>query len=141
MRNKNLVAGNIAETSRKVEPDLDEAKRFLRCLDPEARSFTFQTFDDCEPKDSRLARIFHGTLAEHADTLCNLNRRGAGVCVAVNITDGSGRARPNITSVRALFLDLDGAPPEPVRECPLRPHIQVENLPRAFSLLLAGLRF
>ena len=141
MRNKNLVAGNIAETSRKVEPDLDEAKRFLRCLDPEARRFTFQTFDDCEPKDSRLARIFHGTLAEHADTLCNLNRRGAGVCVAVNITDGSGRARPNITSVRALFLDLDGAPPEAVRECPLRPHIQVENLPRAFSLLLAGLRF
>ena len=132
MRNKNLVAGNIAETSRKVEPDLDEAKRFLRCLDPEARRFTFQTFDDCEPKDSRLARIFHGTLAEHADTLCNLNRRGAGVCVAVNITDGSGRARPNITSVRALFLDLDGAPPEPVRECPLRPHIQVETSPGRF---------
>ena len=135
---------NTAETRRtnqSDEPDLDEAKRFLRCLDPEARSFTFQTFDDYEPKDSRLARTLRGTLAEHADTLCDLNRRGAGVCVAVNINDGRGRARPNITSVRALFLDLDGAPPEPVRECPLRPHIQVENLPRAFSLLLAGLRF
>ena len=126
---------NPAETRRTIqsdEPDLDEAKGFLRCLDPDARSFTFQTFDDCEPKDSRLARTLHGTLAEHADTLCDLNRRGAGVCVAVNITDGRGRARPNITSVRALFLDLDGALPEPVHRCHLRPHIQVETSPGHF---------
>jgi putative DNA primase/helicase len=131
---KSLVAGNIAETSRTVEPDLDEAKGFLRCLDPDARSFTFQTFDDCEPKDSRLARTLHGTLAEHADTLCDLNRRGAGVCVAVNITDGRGRARPNITSVPALFLDLDGALPEPVHRCPLRPHIRVQTSPGRFHI-------
>ena len=126
---------NTAETRRtnqSDEPDLDEAKRFLRCLDPEARSFTFQTFDDYEPKDSRLARTLRGTLAEHADTLCDLNRRGAGVCVAVNINDGRGRARPNITSVRALFLDLDGAPLDPVHKCPLRPHIQVETSPGRF---------
>ena len=128
---------NPAETRRTIqsdEPDLDEAERFLRFLDPEARSFTFQTFDDREPEDSRLTRIFHGTLGEYADTLCDLNRRGAGVCVAVNITDGRGRARSNITCVRAVFLDLDGAPLEPVRGCPLRPHIQVETSPGRFHV-------
>jgi putative DNA primase/helicase len=126
---------DTAGTRRTIQndkPDLDEAEKFLRCLDPKARSFTFQTFDDCEAKDPRLARNLHGTLAEHADTLCDLNRRGAAVCVTVNMTDGRGRTRPNITDVRALFVDLDGAPPDPVRECPLRPHIQVETSPGRF---------
>jgi putative DNA primase/helicase len=127
---------DTAKTSRRTiqsdKPDLDEAKRFLRCLDPHARRFTFQTFDDREPKDLSLARTLHGTLDQHADILCDLNRRGASVCVTVNITDGRGRTRTNITDVRALFLDLDGAPPEPVRECPLRPHMQVETSPGRF---------
>jgi hypothetical protein len=44
-----------------------------------------------------------------------LNREGAGVFVTVNETDLKGRTAKNITSVRAVFVDLDGAPLEPVR--------------------------
>jgi hypothetical protein len=64
-------------------PDLEEAERFLGILDPDASSWTFQTFDDHkvkgQPPDPKLARILHGTLDDHANTLADLNRRGA-VC-------------------------------------------------------------
>lgn len=72
--------------------------------------FTFQTFDDnADRKDRALAHQFHGTLAQHADTLHALNKRGAGVYVTVNATDGKGRTAKNITAVRALFVDFDTA--------------------------------
>ena len=46
-----------------------------------------------------------------------LNRAGAAVCVTVNATDGRGRSRENVTGVGAVFVDLDGAPLEPVLTC------------------------
>ena len=42
---------------------------FLDTIGPKAKAWTFQTFDD-EPdkqlKNGKLARVLHGTLAEHA---------------------------------------------------------------------------
>ena len=105
-----------------LTPDLDEARRFLEALDPSATFWTFQTFDDNHPPDEKLARVLHGTLEEHAATLTQYQARGAGVFVTVNKTDGRGRTKKNITSVRAFFLDLDGAPLEPVRAWE-EPHI------------------
>jgi putative DNA primase/helicase len=96
-------------------PNLDQSQNFLECLDCNATTWTFQTFDDnAERKDKSLARIFNGTLDEHAAELTRLQQRGAGVFVTVNETDGKGRKRENIAKVRAFFLDLDGAPLEPV---------------------------
>lgn len=70
--------------------------------------FTFQTFDDnADRKDKSLIRQFYGTLDQHANTLHELNSRGAGVYVTVNTTDGNGRTAKNITAVRALFVDFD----------------------------------
>ena len=45
-------------------PDLDEARRFLRLLDPDTDVFTFQTFDDSEAKRDECTRVLHGTLEE-----------------------------------------------------------------------------
>jgi hypothetical protein len=107
-----------------------DAARFLACLDPEATSFTFQTFDDnAERRDKTLARIFHGPLAERAAELARLNALGAGIFVTVNETDGKGRKKQNIIRVRAVFVDLDGAPLEPVMANGRRPHIIVETSP------------
>src|SRR6266851_3706058 len=107
--------------------DLKEAAEFLELLGE--GPYTFQTFDDNpDRKDGRLARILHGRLEEHANKLCDLNRRGAGVFVALNKTDGKGRQRENIIAVRANSLDLDGSPLAPVRRG-LRPHIIVESSP------------
>lgn len=134
------------QMTRALAPDLTHAKRFLELLEPEGR-FTFQTFADrenlkrqFEGRDGRqrtfdpLARVFHGTLEEHADELISLNEQGAGVFVMVNEGDGvvhegrrTCRTNGNVIRVRANFVDLDGAPLEPVLSCPRPPDIVVES--------------
>lgn len=105
-----------------------EAGRFLAAISPDEMEFTFQTFDDNKVrKDKSLARILHGTFAQHADTLRKLNDRGAGVFVTINRTDGKGRSAANIVAVRALFVDLDGSPLEPVLAADVPPNIVVES--------------
>jgi hypothetical protein len=59
-----------------------------------------------------------------------VNAKGAGIFVCVNETDGKDREKTNITRVRAVFTDLDGAPIDPViGETVLQPHIITETSP------------
>lgn len=114
---------------KQYRPDIDQAAKFLEKLDPQATSWTFQTFDDnADRKDQSLARVLHGTLEEHGSTLVDLQSRGAGVFVTVNQTDLKGRKAENVLRVRAFFLDLDGAPLAPVREWE-EPHMLCETSP------------
>jgi hypothetical protein len=113
-------------------PDLDQARRFLSLLDPDAETFTFQTFDDSKLGRGHLAKILHGTLDELAPQLTALQKGGAGVFVTVNETDGQGRKAENIRRVRSAFVDLDGSPVQPVMACNLEPHIVVESSPGKF---------
>jgi hypothetical protein len=111
------------------QPSETDAVRFLAALDA-GGEFTFQTFDDnAHRKDESLVRILHGTLKEHWRELVELNSRGAGIYVTVNLTDLKGRKTGNITKVRALFVDLDGGPLDPVATCSTPPHIIVESSP------------
>lgn len=111
-------------------PDVSRARAFLTKLDPEAQSFTLQTFDDTKAKRKAAARIHHVDPANGAlDVLSGWNNAGAGVFVTVNETDGRGRQTDNVRRVRAVFADLDGAPLEPVLSAPLEPHIVVESSP------------
>jgi putative DNA primase/helicase len=109
--------------------DLSEAGRFLTLLaDDEA--VTFQTFDDdAGRKAPALATVLHGHLDTHAARLKSYNERGAGIFWCVNVTDGAGRRTENITGVRAVFLDLDGAPLQPVLAAGVDPHAVVESSP------------
>lgn len=115
-----------------MAPDLDHAREFLTALDPRAESWTLQTFDDDDAKRKRLTRLLHGTLDQHVDTLSKLNADGAGIFVAVNQTDGTGRRKDNITRIRALFVDLDGAPIEPAMAAATPAHIVVESSPERY---------
>lgn len=108
------------------EPARDDAARLLELLAP-GEQVTFQTFDDAKRSRHGLTRILHGTLAEHAGTLAALNARGAGVYWMVNAGDGNGRKASNVQRVRALFVDLDGAPLQPVTTAPLPPHAIIES--------------
>ena len=90
---------------------------------------TFQTFDDSARKNRNLSRILYGTLAQHSATLGKLNALGAGVFVMVNEGDEKGRSATNVRRVRALFVDLDGAPLSPVRDANLEPHCIVQSSP------------
>jgi len=127
-----------------VEPDLREAQRFLNLLDPSG-IFTFQTFSDREEmkrvvelpngkkkKVDPNARIFHGTLDEHSKTLIEMNKRRVGVFVMINKGDLLGRSIGNVVRVRAYFVDLDGAPIEPVLDAPLQPSVLVASSPKRF---------
>ncbi|MHA7601924.1 DNA-primase RepB domain-containing protein [Alicycliphilus sp. T452] len=115
----------------KREFNFNAANVFLRALDPEG-VFTFQTFH--EGAKAGGGRVLHGTLAQHQLELMRLNEDGQGVFVMVNKGDGivhgnakTCRTAANVVAVRALFVDLDGAPLEPV--LPYRPHIIVESSP------------
>lgn len=118
--------------------DVDEARRFLDILGP-GEQFTFQTFHDVgrgEAKDPSLTRVLHGTFDARADELTALHDRGAGIFVMVNRGDGvihdgakSCRTADNVVAVRANFVDLDGAPLEPVLTAAASPSIVVESSP------------
>jgi len=105
----------------------DDAAALLDLLAP-GEPVTFQTFGEGDAKGARgLNRILHGTLAEYRATLANLNARGAGIFWMVNAGDGKGRKAPNVQRIRALFVDLDGAPLAPVTASPLAPHAIMES--------------
>ena len=92
-------------------------------------SCSYQTFDESKLKRKSLNKIIHGHLAEHIHQLEELNNQGAGIFVMVNAGDLKGRTSKNVLSVRAAFVDLDGAPVEPVLDSTLKPHIVVESSP------------
>jgi RepB DNA-primase N-terminal domain len=92
-----------------LKPDLDEARRFLTMLDPEATEFTFQTYDDKEGRgDPSLIRVLNGTFDEHAAELTRLNRLGAAIHVTINRTNLHGRKAEDIVGIRAIWQDADG---------------------------------
>lgn len=110
--------------------NLGEAKRFLHALDPKAKSFTFQVFDDDKSrKDKHLAHIFHGGLDKHAASLEIYNGKGAGVFVTVNETNGKGRKLSNMVRPRVIFQECDSAENY---KFPLEPHLEVETSPGKF---------
>jgi len=109
----------------------EAARQFFELLG--AKYCTFQTFDDRKPRKPELSRVLYGSLSEHSDQLRELNGHGAGVFFSVNPTDRNGRKRENIESVRALMLDSDGSPLDPVLNCNLQPHIVVETSPGRFQ--------
>jgi putative DNA primase/helicase len=127
---------DAAEGTPKV--NLKEAERFLVALDGDTDRFCFQTFDDNhdrELRNKKLAGCRTGTFGALKDWLSDANSRHAGVFVAINETDGSGRAKKNVTRVRALMLDLDGKPLEPVHRCALKPHIITETSEGRYHVL------
>jgi hypothetical protein len=147
MTSKTILTQSTAVTRFSLAPDSAQAHRFLDTL-AGSKAVTFQTLSDRnELKIKRLdgtikdpnARILHGTLEQHQRMLERLNAKGAGVYVMVNAGDGKGRTADNVTEVRALFIDTDGAP-FPV-DLPLKPHLVVESSPGRYHLywLVSGL--
>jgi AAA domain/Primase C terminal 2 (PriCT-2)/RepB DNA-primase N-terminal domain len=105
-----------------------ESVRFLKLLDGNAASFTFQTFAEKGDSISNvIPKVIHDDLAlaklrpEHVS--------GAGIYITANETDGCGRKTENIVRVRAVWQEdddgYDGA-------FPLEPSIVVESSPGHF---------
>lgn len=109
--------------------DLTLAKIFLQQLDQsEDPIFAFRTFsDNKEIKDPTLTVNRYGKFDDIKDELIRLNNLGAGVFFTLNRTDGKGFRSQNINAIRAVAVDLDGAPLEPVQGFKLKPQIIVES--------------
>ena len=112
-----------------LDPDFSEAQRFLDALEPSGQ-YTFQTFPDRKDTGNRsLTRVTHGKFSVHGRLLKELNQSGSGIFVTVNRTDLKGRKAQNVIGTRAVFVDLDGAPLEPVLSFELEPQIIIESSP------------
>ncbi len=120
---------NAAKKVKAEQVNLADAYTFLAKLtwedDPVV---TLQTYDD-QKKGRVIPQHFSGTLTECQSTLKAENRKGAGIFVMVNAGDLNGRSEENVTAVRAVFLDLDGSPLEPVLEWGVKPHLITQTSP------------
>lgn len=104
---------------------MEDAGAFLAALDPACSLFNFRTFDDSDT-NALLQRKKFAPFAQVAHPLAEINRKGAGVFVVIN--DG-GQTKNEITRVRAVFADTDGAPLEPILAAGIKPHIISESSP------------
>lgn len=92
-------AGDTEHSAPRV--DLEDARKFLAILDPNAGRFHFRTFDD---RGRGSGKNYVGTLDEVAVDLQLDNGNGRGVFVVVN---EGGHKADEIHRVRALFADFD----------------------------------
>jgi putative DNA primase/helicase len=107
--------------------DLDESKRFLKLIDPLAKNFTFQTFEDKKPPtNGKLAMVVQSPAQPR---LLQLHAHGAGIYLTINETDGKGRKSENIIRVRAVWHEDDGGLNA---NFPLAPSLLVETSPGHF---------
>lgn len=112
--------------------DLEMAARFLSVVAPNDDQLIFQTFPDSSECFSKkgLVKVLCGSLDEHAGVLTRLNNEGASINVMVNRGNGRERRKAvDVVEVRALFIDLDGAPLGPVEDSPLQPSVVVSTSP------------
>lgn len=106
--------------------DLDMAEEFLRTIGRNTDVHIFLIISE-KDKGKGAPRQLIGTWDRHRAELICANREGHGVFVLINKSDGTGRKVDNIIGVNALFVDLDGAHLEPVRQFVLEPHLVVES--------------
>ncbi len=128
IRKKTNMRHYTTDSQHKLE-NMETAK-FLVLLDEDNDQYTFETIEEPKPADRPPEiRRYNGSFDEHKETLAHANQSGCGVFVTINATDGKGRKKENIVRVRALFVDLDGSPLNPILQAPLEPHIIIESSP------------
>jgi hypothetical protein len=109
-----------------LEINFDMAERFLSAYD-DTLDITFQIFDDSK-KTGRAEHFTANFETPHTKKyLKEANLAGCGIYYMLNKGDGNGRSNSNVTHLRALVADLDGAPLSPVMSCPVEPTFIIES--------------
>jgi hypothetical protein len=90
-------------------------------------AFWLQTFDDRKEKKE----LVHGwtyKVESDLERLKKFNSNNAGVYFCVNSLQADTlRKAENVDAIRAFFVDLDGAPLQPVLDCVLKPNVIVQT--------------
>jgi hypothetical protein len=130
------VATNLAENITEINQntiDTTETERFLALFGGSETPHTWQVFVDPPSKKAKYgkegARIIQGSFREQIIQLIYFNKNDRGIYLTINITDGRGRKKTNIVRIRAVWVDLDGSPLEPILKCGLPPHAIIESSP------------
>ncbi len=125
--NRNETTLSTLHCERKYATD------FVHLLTGDAKNpLTFQLFHESER--NKAPKILHGSIYDHWDTFVDLNKEGYGIFVMINEGDLQGRKAENVTKVRALFVDLDGAPITPILQEQIQPHIVVSTSRNKFHV-------
>lgn len=125
-----MIANNTITINDTSGTQLSQAEKhafaFIKTIVGKANAEAyFRTFDDnADRKAKQFNRKFNSSLKPIIGELHLLNAKGAGVFMVVN---AGGQRNDEITHVRAVFADTDGAPLEPLL-C-LKPHLVVESSP------------
>src|ERR1700676_13385 len=117
-----------------LNPDQSIAEQFFKAIatGPADVMFEYRTFDDNHDRhNGGLLETLSGTIQKNWSRLVQKSRVGAGCFVVVNKTDGKGLKKENVTEVRAVFADLDGAPLSAILQDEIfpPPHIINETSP------------
>ena len=116
--------------STRITPQT-ETRAFLALLDPATKKFHLRTFDDKPDSDrAELRGNLSGTIDKVEPPLLSRNAKEAGVFVVIN---EGGHKKDNITRVRAVFADTDGAPLKPIVQT-LAPHAVIESSPGRYHV-------
>ena len=107
-----------------ITPDIREAANFLATF---GVNHSFQVLPESGAKGAPILQ--HGSIEKLSSWLISKNRSGYGIFFMVNAGNGSGRKAENVISVRAFFVDLDGAPYEEILIAKLEPSIITESSP------------
>lgn len=108
-----------------------EALAYIMLLHGREQYCRFRTFDDIpQRKRSDLTKNLSGQYTDVEPTLLELNAKGAGVFLVVN---AGGHTDDAITTVRAVFVDTDGAPLDPIMAGPTS-HCIVETSPGKYHV-------
>jgi hypothetical protein len=110
-------------------PNWKEARRFVELITGKPDPVVcIQVFDD-KAKDDFLGEHRHGRLSDKAmqKWIIVMAKRGCGIYLTINETDGSGRSRANVTKTRACAVDLDKTTLP--KKFPLVPSIIVQSSP------------
>lgn len=101
------------------------SKAFLMMLDPNTKDFHFRVFIDDKTITESKSHNFKGSFETHAEKFQSLNDQSRGVFVVIN---EGGQRDAEITRIRAVFADTDGAPLHPIIET-LEPHMVIKTSP------------
>lgn len=116
--------------------DFTQAAKFLAALDPSRDRWVFQTFpDQAKTVPQAHTRVTYATLESATPMLQAASQSGSGLFVQIN--QGRARGAEKITSVTALWLDLDGGAARPLRDIAAilpAPTIVVESSPGKYHL-------
>jgi hypothetical protein len=121
---------NSDNTISNADSIADEAEThalaFIQTITGSAKTeVCLRTFDDSATRNAKhFARKFDGQLKPLVGELRELNAKGAGVFMVIN---AGGQNKDEITAIRGVFADTDGAELDPLL-C-LQPHMVVQSSP------------